>query len=70
MPQIIRRTDWMVTVPQRVAQLFSERDEFAIYPLPVQLPEVEVTVHWHEAFDADEGNRWFRALIVDALHED
>lgn len=69
-PQIIRRTDWMVTVPERVARLFNEYGEFVIYPLPVAIPEVEVTVHWHEAFATDEGNRWFRKLIIDTLRED
>lgn len=69
-PQLVRRTDWMVTLPLRVACLFNENDEFAVYPLPVQIPEVEVTVHWHEAFDSEEGNRWFRALVIDALRED
>ncbi|MGH8778418.1 LysR family transcriptional regulator [Paraburkholderia sp.] len=69
-PQIIQRTDWMVTVPQRVAKLFNERGDFAIYRIPADVPEVEVTVHWHETFDTDEGNRWFRALIIDTLRED
>ncbi len=69
-PQIIRHTDWMVTLPRRIAVLFNKHDEFVIYPLPARIPEVEVTVHWHEAFDTDEGNRWFRTLIIETLHED
>jgi DNA-binding transcriptional LysR family regulator len=68
-PQLIRRTDWMVTLPLRVARLFNERHEFAIYPLPVEIPEVEVTAHWHDAFDAEEGNRWLRSLIIDCLSD-
>ncbi|MGF6995468.1 DNA-binding transcriptional LysR family regulator [Paraburkholderia sp. GAS32] len=69
-PQIIQRTEWMVTLPLRVARLFNERGEFVIYPLPVQIPEVEVTVHWHDAFESEEGNRWLRSVIIDSLHED
>ena len=27
------------------------RCQFTVYPLSVKIPEVEVTVHWHESFD-------------------
>jgi len=50
-PQILQRTDWMVTLPRRVAQAFNQHGQFTVYPLPVKIPEVEVTVHWHESFD-------------------
>ncbi|SEJ88587.1 LysR family transcriptional regulator [Paraburkholderia diazotrophica] len=69
-PQIILRTDWVVTLPQRVARLFNEHGGFEIYRLPVDTPEIEVTVHWHEAFDADQWNVWFRNLIIDTLREE
>jgi DNA-binding transcriptional LysR family regulator len=68
-PQILQRTDWMVTLPYRVAKLFNESGQFLIYPLPVEIPEVEVTVHWHDTFDKDEGSRWFRELIIETLRE-
>ncbi|MDR3096522.1 MAG: LysR family transcriptional regulator [Paraburkholderia sp.] len=68
-PQILRRTDWMVTLPRRVARFFNEHDQFVIYALPVEMPSVEVTVHWHETFDNDEGNRWFRELTIETLRK-
>lgn len=66
-PQILLRTDWMVTLPLRVAQFFNERDQFALFTLPVATPQVDVTVHWHETFDNDDGNRWFRELLIETL---
>ncbi|MEW9586213.1 LysR substrate-binding domain-containing protein [Paraburkholderia sp. DGU8] len=68
-PQILNRTDWMVALPRRVARLFNQGEEFAIYPMPVEVPEVEVTVHWHQMFHNDEGNRWFRELVIETLRE-
>ncbi|AKJ66992.1 LysR family transcriptional regulator [Pandoraea thiooxydans] len=68
-PQILQRTDWMVTLPRRVARHFNEHRQFAVYPLPVAIPEVEVTVHWHESFDNDDGNRWLREQIIDTLRD-
>jgi DNA-binding transcriptional LysR family regulator len=66
-PQILQRTDWMVTLPRRVAQAFNQHGQFTVYPLPVKIPEVEVTVHWHESFDNDEGNQWLREQIIETL---
>ncbi|WP_321855302.1 LysR family transcriptional regulator [Paraburkholderia tropica] len=68
-PQILLRTNWMVTLPQRVARFFNELDQFAIFPLPLEMPQVEVTVHWHETFDNDDGNRWFRELAIATLRK-
>ncbi|MCY1206557.1 PCP degradation transcriptional activation protein [compost metagenome] len=68
-PQILQRTDWMVTLPRRVAQAFNQHGQFTVYPLPVKIPEVEVTVHWHERFDHDEGNQWLREQIIETLRE-
>jgi hypothetical protein len=28
-----------------------------------------VAVHWHERFEADPGNRWLRAQVVDLFGE-
>ena len=67
--QILQRTDWMVTLPRRVAQAFNQHGQFTVYPLPVKIPEVEVTVHWHESFDNDEGNQWLREQIIETLRE-
>ncbi|OAJ54798.1 LysR family transcriptional regulator [Paraburkholderia ginsengiterrae] len=66
-PQILQRTDWMVTLPRGVAYLLNESGQFQIYPLPVELPHIASTVYWHSTFDNDEGNRWFRQLLVETL---
>ncbi|WP_321927429.1 LysR family transcriptional regulator [Paraburkholderia guartelaensis] len=66
-PQILQRTDWMVTLPRGVAHLLNESEQFQIYPLPVELPHIASTVYWHAMFDTDDGNRWFRQLLVETL---
>jgi hypothetical protein len=33
----------------------------------VESPDIESTVHWHDTFDNDERNRWFRELIIEML---
>lgn len=56
-PEILRRTDWMVTLPRGVADFYNAEGHFTIYPLPVDLPAFESTIHWHELYDGDDGNR-------------
>jgi DNA-binding transcriptional LysR family regulator len=66
-PQILQRTDLVVTLPRGVARVFNGSGQFAIYPLPIDVPVIESSVHWHATFDSDEGNRWFRQLLMDTL---
>lgn len=67
-PQILRRTDLMVTTPRGVANVLNEEGRFTIYPMPVPAPEFESTMHWHASFENDYGSRWFRQLLLDTLH--
>ncbi|WP_347556473.1 LysR family transcriptional regulator [Robbsia sp. KACC 23696] len=66
-PQILLRTDWMVTVPRGVAEVFNAAGQFAIYPLPVALPAFASMVHWHEVYEHDAGHHWFRSLLIETL---
>lgn len=69
LPSILARSDLAVTLPLRIARLFNAQDQFSMYELPVTIPEVEVTLHWHQDFEGDAGNRWMRQAIVDLLQE-
>ncbi|WP_157122623.1 hypothetical protein [Pandoraea oxalativorans] len=66
-PEILERTDRVATLPKGVAQILNASGKFAIYPLPIEAPEAESTVHWHQAFDADEGIKWFRQFVVSVV---
>lgn len=66
-PEILLRTDWMVTLPRGVADIFNDANQFAVYPPPIDLPHFESTIHWHELYGSDEGNRWFRQLLLETL---
>ncbi|WJF90829.1 LysR family transcriptional regulator [Paraburkholderia bonniea] len=69
-PEILARTDWIVTVPRRIAPALNRSDAFTIYELPVKTPEITITAHWHENFESNDANRWLRALVSDTLRED
>ncbi|MCP3655622.1 LysR family transcriptional regulator [Herbaspirillum sp.] len=69
LPRILGKSDLVATVPARIAKLFHSEhpDVFLSYELPVKLPAVDITLHWHPAFDADAGNTWLRQIVIDML---
>lgn len=69
LPSILLRSDLAVTLPLRIARMFNEHADFAVYTLPVEIPAVDVTLHWHEDFDSDAGGRWLRQMIIDILQQ-
>jgi DNA-binding transcriptional LysR family regulator len=71
LPRILARSDLVATLPLRIANLFQSEapGQFAVYTLPVEIPAVDITLHWHEDFDQDAGNAWLRQVIVGLLQE-
>jgi DNA-binding transcriptional LysR family regulator len=67
LPLILAQSDLAATLPLRIGRLFNDNGQFQLYKLPVALPEVEVTLHWHEDFENDHGGRWLRQLVLDLL---
>ncbi len=68
-PMVLERTDLILTLPARVARVYERRGSFRALPAPVPIPPAEVAVHWHERFESDPGNRWFREQIVELFSE-
>jgi DNA-binding transcriptional LysR family regulator len=68
-PMVLERTDLILTLPARVARVYERRGSFRALPAPVPIPPAEVAVHWHERFESDPGNRWFREQIVELFCE-
>src|SRR5947208_2470700 len=68
-PMVLERTDLVCTLPARVARVFERRGKLKSLPPPVPIPVADVAVHWHERFEADQGNRWLRAQVVELFAE-
>jgi DNA-binding transcriptional LysR family regulator len=71
LPRILARSDLAATLPLRIARMFQSEGhgDFVVYQLPVDIPAVDVTLHWHADFDNDAGSAWLRQLIIDLLQE-
>jgi DNA-binding transcriptional LysR family regulator len=68
-PMILARTDLVVTVPSRVAEVFAQSGNFKVLKLPLRMPSFEVRLHWHQRFHQDPANRWLRQVMAELYAE-
>ena len=61
-PWILRDTDLLVTVPQRLAEQVAQPLGLVMRELPLVLPAFEVNLFWHQRVQADPRHRWLREL--------
>jgi DNA-binding transcriptional LysR family regulator len=65
--RVVEQTDFVLTVPRSSTRLFPPQSSTKIHPLPFPSRGLETLLYWHEAMDADPGNRWLRELVLAAL---
>lgn len=68
-PMIVANTDRIVTVPSRVATVFSTLVKVHVHRLPVRIPNFDVMLAWHGRFGDDPGIRWMRSMMIDLFQE-
>ena len=68
-PLILARTDHMVIVPEGLMRAIARFGRFKSLKPPVDIPALDVKVHWHERFGRDPGIAWLRDTLVDLYAE-
>jgi DNA-binding transcriptional LysR family regulator len=58
---LARASDLIASVPER--HTGSLRTGMHSFPLPIALPEITVSLHWHPRMDADPAHRWLRGCV-------
>ena len=64
---ILRHTDLVATVPERLAQALVEPFDLTYTAHPAALPEIAISVYWHARLHKDPANQWLRGLVVGAF---
>ena len=67
---ILRRSDMLATVTERLAQGLAEPFDLHFLPHPVALPEVAINVFWHAKVHRSPAHLWLRGLVFDLFGED
>jgi DNA-binding transcriptional LysR family regulator len=60
---IVSGSDLIATVPRGLAQTL-QGDRIRVFEPPIALPQVRISLYWHERFDRDPGNTWLRELYL------
>jgi LysR family transcriptional regulator, mexEF-oprN operon transcriptional activator len=66
-PFLLKGARLLSTLPQPAARIFAERFGLLTSPVPVALPEVEVSMLWHASYDHDPAHRWLRGTVARLL---
>ncbi|HEY0295765.1 MAG TPA: LysR family transcriptional regulator [Bordetella sp.] len=69
LPKVLAVTDLFVILPRRLAHVLDDGGLFQLYALPFPLPAAQVTMHWHEQFEAEDGLAWLRSLVEGLVDE-
>ncbi|GAA3220789.1 LysR family transcriptional regulator [Nonomuraea helvata] len=64
---LVASSQYVGLVPQRLAEQYGQTLGIRWFPVPADLPEVDVRLLWHARLDADPAQRWLRDTIRDAL---
>ena len=61
-PSIVAATGWIATLPRRVAERAGIDVRFE--PVPLDLPEITLSMLWHERSHRDPAHAWFREMVA------
>lgn len=65
-PYVVAATDYMATVPARIARHFAQLLPLEIASPPIKLPNFEISMFWHERVHSDMANVWLREQVLAA----
>lgn len=69
-PVVVARSDLLLTVPERIANVFADQFGLATARLPIPVPDFTVVMLWGEPNDRDPAHEWLRARVVEAARAD
>jgi DNA-binding transcriptional LysR family regulator len=67
LPEIISSSDLLVTLPERVARVYAQKNSLKTVDLPFTVPEFEVSLHWHEHSGDSSAQLWFCQFLKETI---
>jgi DNA-binding transcriptional LysR family regulator len=68
-PDILCRTDMVMTLSARLAQRMSETHGLVLRPCPIDIRHTRLSMLFHRRFEADSGHAWLRRLLLSVARE-
>lgn len=60
---LIAQTEFVATVPERLARYYTEYFPIRLFRCPVDIPRLRIYQTWHAHSEADPGHAWLRQVI-------
>jgi DNA-binding transcriptional LysR family regulator len=67
---LLRRTDMVATVTERLAESLVEPFDLSFRPHPVDLPAIAINVFWHAKVHRSPAHQWLRGVVFDLFGDD
>ncbi len=58
--RVVENTDLLLTMPETYARIIAERANIRILTPPADLPDLDVHLYWHKAYEREPALIWFR----------
>jgi LysR family transcriptional activator of mexEF-oprN operon len=68
-PEILSRTDMVMTLSARLAMRLSEVHGLVVRPIPVEIKHTRLSLVFHRRFEADAGHAWLRRTLMAVARE-
>jgi DNA-binding transcriptional LysR family regulator len=62
--RVIADNNMLLTLTESSAKMYGKLLDLVIYPLPAELPALDVHLYWHINVDIDPANKWLRDKII------
>jgi DNA-binding transcriptional LysR family regulator len=66
-PVVVCETDFVNTMPTRLARQLAKTYPLRLVPLPFLLPKFEYCMFWHPRLDQDPAQRWLREFLLGVI---
>ena len=68
-PWVVANTDFVLTLPLRIAEHFACLAPIKILPIPIDLPVYDLIMIWHLRQEKEPGHQWLRQAILEVCHK-
>jgi DNA-binding transcriptional LysR family regulator len=65
-PHIVANSDFIATLPRRLAEAMSPQLPIKLLDPPLRLPRMRYAAFWHDRSHTDPGHQWLRRIIAEA----
>ncbi len=62
--RVVADNDMLLTLTETTAKMYSDMFNLTIFPLPVEIHDIDMHLYWHTNVDFDPANKWLRNQII------